>query len=330
MSLTAPIFQNDPVLKACLAGTHIIKMGETSTISVKLIQQALINLGYALPVFGADGSYGNETISAVKKFQEDYAIPPRPDGIIGKNTMAALDQAAALLSVPVLHQPELSVFTNDKAIAFIKEAEGVRLTAYPDPATNGPPWTIGYGNTTYIDGNPVKPGDTITQEQANVLLLDMLNKKFIPGAKRVPNFDIMTPSQQAALISFTWNVGPNWYNNSNFQSLKNVLDNMQWEQVPAALYGFKRANGQINSSLTSRRVAEGFMWYGAKIKVYNAWSYEPAPVIDSTAPPTILPWPNGSIGAWQGITYDIDDYRSLPDWMINTTHSNGVIHDWTR
>ena len=25
--------------------------------------------------------------------------------------------------------------------------EGLRLIAYPDPATNGDPWTIGYGHT---------------------------------------------------------------------------------------------------------------------------------------------------------------------------------------
>ena len=43
-----------------------------------------------------------------------------------------------------------------------EQFEGCKLTAYPDPATGGDPWTIGYGHT----GNDVYPGLTITQEQA--------------------------------------------------------------------------------------------------------------------------------------------------------------------
>ncbi len=44
----------------------------------------------------------------------------------------------------------------------LKKWEGCRLNAYPDPASGGAPWTIGYGHT----GAGVVPGLTITQEQA--------------------------------------------------------------------------------------------------------------------------------------------------------------------
>ena len=48
----------------------------------------------------------------------------------------------------------------------LKTWEGCRLSAYPDPASGGAPWTIGYGHT----GAEVVPGLTITQEQANAWL----------------------------------------------------------------------------------------------------------------------------------------------------------------
>ncbi len=44
------------------------------------------------------------------------------------------------------------------ALPLVKEFEGCRLEAYPDPETGGEPWTIGWGSTTYGDGAPVKQG----------------------------------------------------------------------------------------------------------------------------------------------------------------------------
>ena len=44
----------------------------------------------------------------------------------------------------------------------LKTCEGYSLSAYPDPASGGAPWTIGYGHT----GSEVVPGLTISQEQA--------------------------------------------------------------------------------------------------------------------------------------------------------------------
>jgi hypothetical protein len=42
--------------------------------NVKTIQQSLIKLGYPLPKFKDDGKFGPETISALKKFQEDNGL----------------------------------------------------------------------------------------------------------------------------------------------------------------------------------------------------------------------------------------------------------------
>lgn len=42
---------------------------------VAQMQSMLISLGYALPKYGADGSFGNETAKAVKQFQEKNGLP---------------------------------------------------------------------------------------------------------------------------------------------------------------------------------------------------------------------------------------------------------------
>ncbi|MGB8292882.1 MAG: hypothetical protein WCE42_34165, partial [Rhizobium ruizarguesonis] len=51
------------------------------------------------------------------------------------------------------------------AVALVASFEGLRQNAYPDPATQGKPWTICYGST-----NGVKPGDRKTVEQCKALL----------------------------------------------------------------------------------------------------------------------------------------------------------------
>ena len=47
----------------------------------------------------------------------------------------------------------------------IKRHEGLRLAAYPDPASGGDPWTIGYGHT-----RDVERGQTTTAAQAEQFL----------------------------------------------------------------------------------------------------------------------------------------------------------------
>jgi lysozyme len=93
----------------------------------------------------------------------------------------------------------------DKAIAIIKEYEGFRAQAYPDPRTGGEPWTIGYGTTWYANGKKVKKGDKVTEAKAlkelehKVTDLHTQLKREI----KVP----LTDGQWAAMISFAYNLG---------------------------------------------------------------------------------------------------------------------------
>lgn len=57
--------------------------------AVKKLQEKLLARGYKLPKYGADGSYGNETVAAVKAFQKDWGL--KVDGIAGPETQKMLD-----------------------------------------------------------------------------------------------------------------------------------------------------------------------------------------------------------------------------------------------
>lgn len=88
-------------------------------------------------------------------------------------------------------------------ISFIQKEEGFSPTAYKDAAGV---WTIGYG-TTRINGQPVKPTDTITQEQAKALALKQAAEDYSTFADKLGD-TVLTPNQFVALNSFEYNLGP--------------------------------------------------------------------------------------------------------------------------
>lgn len=79
--------------------------------------------------------------------------------------------------------------------------EGVRLKAYPDPATGGKPWTICMGQT-----NGVRPGMVRTLAQCRADLYATIPKYAEPIAKcaKVP----LPDKRFIAFVSLAWNIGP--------------------------------------------------------------------------------------------------------------------------
>lgn len=91
------------------------------------------------------------------------------------------------------------------ALSIIKEFEGLELEAYVDAVGVV---TIGWGTTHYNDGRPVKMGDRLTPQQADQLLRQQVVREYAPGVfKALPMATSYSAEQQAALISFTYNVG---------------------------------------------------------------------------------------------------------------------------
>jgi hypothetical protein len=62
---------------------------DSTGLSVRILQQALLDIGYSLPKYGVDGVFGEETETAVKAFQKANSLSD--DGIVGPKTMQALD-----------------------------------------------------------------------------------------------------------------------------------------------------------------------------------------------------------------------------------------------
>lgn len=91
--LSGTRFQGDPVLEAVARGERVVMRGHRGN-AVASIQAALIDAGFPLPRFGADGNFGSETEQAVEQFQASEGLSGSDlDGIVGPITLMLLGQA---------------------------------------------------------------------------------------------------------------------------------------------------------------------------------------------------------------------------------------------
>lgn len=145
-------------------------------------------------------------------------------------------------------------------IELIKEFEDCILTAYKDPHTGNLPITIGWGSTKDFDGKPFKFGQKITQQYADDLFLYQIENEYLPPIKKIPYWNEMNDNQRGALLSFAYNLGANFYNQSGFDTITKVLKNKEWDKVPDAFYLYHNPGSDVEVGLKRRRVAEGNLW----------------------------------------------------------------------
>jgi lysozyme len=142
---------------------------------------------------------------------------------------------------------EMSMQVSPAGIALTKSMEGCRLTAYPDPASGGAPFTCGYGHT----GSDVKPGMTITQAQADAWL-----EYDLARSAQIVNSLVhvyLNQNQFDALVDLVFNVGAGNFRSSTLLRLVNAGN------FPAAADQFARwtlAGGKVLPGLIARRSAE--------------------------------------------------------------------------
>lgn len=148
------------------------------------------------------------------------------------------------------------------AASLIREFEGFEEAAYPDPKTGGAPWTIGWGATRYADGRAVRQGDRISQADGDRLLDDWVKRIRTVQAVRVPVWQQMNLQQRAALISFAYNLGENWYGSEGFATLTRVVGAKEWGAVPRTLELYRNPGTAVEAGLLRRRRAEGAMFAG--------------------------------------------------------------------
>ena len=132
-----------------------------------------------------------------------------------------------------------------------EQFEGCKLTAYPDPATGGDPWTIGYGHT----GSEVHSGMTITQEQAENYLAEDVKKAEADVNAKV-NVEI-TQNEFDALVDFAFNCGCGNLNNSTLLKKLNAGD---YEGAAHEFEKWDMAAGHHMAGLLRRREAEELLF----------------------------------------------------------------------
>lgn len=142
----------------------------------------------------------------------------------------------------------------------IKKYEGCRLEAYPDPLSGGEPWTIGYGTTRYPDGRQVRPGDAITQAQADAYLDAHVQDSVLPCLQKIPGWGDMSPNMHSALVSFSYNLGSAFYGASGFGTINSALRERRWKDVPAALLLYSNPGTAVHEGLLRRRREEAALW----------------------------------------------------------------------
>jgi len=139
--------------------------------------------------------------------------------------------------------------------------EGCKLSAYTCPAGIV---TIGYGNTYYEDGTPVKLGDVITKERAKQLKLNIL-QGFIKELKSL----LKKPYQDHefyAMLSLLYNIGGKQFSKSSVLKYFNQDDkNMAAESFLL----WNRSSGKVLLGLVRRRRAEKQMFLGKDWQDYD-------------------------------------------------------------
>lgn len=135
---------------------------------------------------------------------------------------------------------------SQRGIDFIKQFEGYSDKAYPDPATGGDPWTIGYGTT-----KGVKRGMVVNAAQAEQMLREDV-AKFESGVSSL----ITAPTTQGqfdAMVSLAYNIGLGNFGKSTLLKKHNARC---YTCAADQFRVWNRANGKVMNGLTRRRAAE--------------------------------------------------------------------------
>lgn len=150
-------------------------------------------------------------------------------------------------------------------LALIQKWEGCRLEAYKAMPTEEY-WTIGWGHY----GPDVLPGDKITQEEADAMLvLDC--QRFADAVDNplcVPLTDQLNANQRDALISFSFNCGEG--------NLQRLCANRSLMQIRDAMAKYTFSGGKTLVGLERRRAAEQ-MLFDTPVNVTTEQDNTPAP-----------------------------------------------------
>ncbi len=142
-----------------------------------------------------------------------------------------------------------SVTAGALAVSVVGGFEGLRQTAYPDPATRGHPWTVCYGHT----GPEVTPGYHASIAECKAILLADLDKHAEPIERCVPSLATAPETRYVAALSLSINIGSGGFCRS---SIASNLNAGRIREACDAFLRYNRAAGVVFPGLTRRRQAE--------------------------------------------------------------------------
>jgi lysozyme len=158
--------------------------------------------------------------------------------------------------------------TGFDGVSLIKHFEACSLEAYPDPATGGHPWTIGYGHT----GAEVRQGESCSLAEAETVLMFDLDR-FERGIERLVTRRLEA-RQFDALVSLAFNIGLGNLASSTLLKKLNMGDDIA---AAAQFLAWNRAAGKVMKGLQRRRKAESlvFTGYPASVAIEHAMKVYP-------------------------------------------------------
>lgn len=137
-----------------------------------------------------------------------------------------------------------------------KYFESLKLKAYPDPATGGKPWTIGYGHT----GPDVYSGLVINEAMADKLLDLDLAKAEAEVNKYAHN---LTQGQFDALVDMVFNMGSGFLKPDNINGdFDDFVASGNLVEMRKRIPQFRMAAGKVMKGLVRRRAANVALWDG--------------------------------------------------------------------
>lgn len=146
---------------------------------------------------------------------------------------------------------------NQAGIDLIKFYEGCERRAYPDPATGGAPWTIGWGHT----GPEVKKGLVWTKAYCDAVFFEDLAKieNFLEDELAIPAS--LTDNQVSAMISFAYNCGT--------ATLEYIIDDVGFvgfpKKIQKYIYAGPKGKKIVLEGLVIRRKKEAALFNTAPL-----------------------------------------------------------------
>jgi len=167
------------------------------------------------------------------------------------------------LSLKRLTKTKMPSKVGTGGIALIKRFEGCAqlrrdgmVEAYPDPATGGEPWTIGWGATGKgLDaGEKIGPGTTWTQAQCDERLANDL-VLYAKDVARAIGDAPTTQNQFDAMVSFHYNTGA-----IARATLTHKHKAGDFAGAASEFARWNKAGGRILKGLSNRRRAEAYLY----------------------------------------------------------------------